>query len=237
MYCQKCGAENLENAAICQSCGGVFVYSKPVRTSGMAITSMILSISTFALLGVFGIVWIIALVFGIISLNRINKSGGQLKGKGFAITGISTSAAGLAVLLTIIGVVLFVNSATTFSLHKKLEMRIANELPELKGVVHVAYNNSELNDDCNSPLFVSEQLQTEPDIVGRIICQPQDGKNTIVKWKFTEEDDEVETYNFNITIPVKDDTTSVVVKSVDYDGTEKTVYEDKTIRVYITPEN
>ena len=91
MYCQKCGADNLENAAMCQQCGGVFVYSKPTRTSGMAITSMILGISGFSMFGVFGITWIIGLVFGIIALGRIGKSGGQLKGKGFAITGIATS--------------------------------------------------------------------------------------------------------------------------------------------------
>lgn len=236
MYCQKCGAENLENAAICQSCGGVFIYSKPIKTSGMAITAMILSISSFPLLGVFGIVWIIGLVFGIIALNRINRSGGQLRGKGFAIAGIATSAAGLAVLLTIIGVWLFINSATTFSLHKKFKMQIANTMPEIKGVVCVAYNNNEPNDNCTSPLFVAEQLQTESEITGRIVCTSQSGKSAIVKWKFMEEDDDAELYNFNITVPVDNETTSVVVKSVAYDGTEKIVFKDKQMKIYIKPE-
>jgi hypothetical protein len=129
MYCQKCGSENLENAAICQSCGGVFVYSKPTKTSGMAITSMILGISGFSMLGVFGITWILGLVFGILALNKIGKASGAIKGRGLAITGIATSAAGLAFLLTVIGVWLFINSATTFSLHKKFKMQIADDSP------------------------------------------------------------------------------------------------------------
>ncbi len=235
MYCQKCGSENLENAAICQSCGGVFVYSKPTKTSGMAITSMILGISGFSMFGMFGITWIIGLIFGILALNKISKASGSIKGKGFAITGIVTSAVGLALILTIIGVWLFINSATTFSLHKKFKMQIADRMPEIKGVVCVAYNNSEPNDNCTSPLFVQEQLQTEPDITGRITCQSPDGKSTIVKWKFVDED-ESEHYNFNITVPVDDKTTSVVVKSIDYDGTEKIVFKDKQMKIYITPE-
>lgn len=234
MYCQKCGAENLENAAICQSCGGVFVYSKPTKTSGMAITSMILGISGFSMFGVFGITWIIGLIFGILALGKIGKSGGMLRGKGFAITGIITSAVGLALVLTIIGVGLFINSATTFSLHKKFKMQIADRMPEIKGVVCVAYND-EPNDNCTSPLFVSEQLKTESEVVGRIVCQSQSGKSAIVKWKFTDEEDNTELYNFNITVPVDDETTSVVVKSVAYDGTEKIVFKDKQIKIYIKP--
>jgi hypothetical protein len=234
MYCQKCGAENLENAAICQSCGGVFVYSQPKKTSGMAITSMILGISGFSMFGVFGITWIIGLIFGILALGKIGKSGGMLRGKGFAITGIITSAIGLALVLTIIGVWLFINSATTFSLHKKFKMQIANNMPEIKGVVCVAYNN-EPNDNCKSPLFVPEQLQTESEIAGRIVCQSQNEKSTIVKWKFVDDEDDAELYNFNITVPVDDETTSVVVKSVAYDGTEKIVFKDKQMKIYITP--
>ena len=149
MYCQKCGAENLENAAICQSCGGVFVYSQPTRTSGMAITSTILGITGFSMFGIFGvtlilglifgilafvawilslvfgtlslITWIIGLLLGIMAINKISKSGGVIKGKGFAISGLSASAFGLALLLTIVGVLLFINSATTLSIHKKMK--------------------------------------------------------------------------------------------------------------------
>ena len=146
MYCEKCGAENLETATLCQNCGGIFVFSKPSRTSGMALASIILGISgitMFALMGIawiiglifgilalhisgiimfglMGISWIISLVFGILSLNKINKSGGQIKGKGFAVTGITTSSSGLAALLVIIGVVMFFTSAQTLSTKRKL---------------------------------------------------------------------------------------------------------------------
>ncbi|HBG27526.1 MAG: hypothetical protein A2Y10_00260 [Planctomycetes bacterium GWF2_41_51] len=234
MYCQKCGADNLENAAICQSCGGVFVYSKPIKTSGMAITSMILSISTFALLGVFGIVWIIALVFGIISLNRINKSGGQLRGKGFAITGIATSSAGLAVLLTIIGVLLFINSATTFSLHKKLKTLEDSKLPEMAGMVQIIYNGSDPNSNCAAPLFTPEQLQTESEIIGKIECRSEIGKPVVVQWKFTGEEDGLELYDFSITAVVDDDKTALIEKWIEYDGSEEIVYKDKTMKIAIS---
>lgn len=141
MYCEKCGAENLETATICQNCGGVFVFSKPSRISGMAIASIILGISgitMFALMGIawiiglifgflalyvsgitmfalMGTAWIISLVFGILSLNKINKSGGLIKGKGFAVTGIATSSSGLGLLLITIGFVMFFTSAQAIS--------------------------------------------------------------------------------------------------------------------------
>jgi len=149
MYCQKCGSENLENAAICQSCGGVFVYSKPTRTSGMAITSTILGITGFSMFGIFFVMlivglifnvlamvtwilslvfgtlalitWILGLILGIMALSKVGKSSGQIRGKGFAVSGVSLSASGLALLLTIIGVLLFINSATMLSLHKKMQ--------------------------------------------------------------------------------------------------------------------
>lgn len=237
MYCQKCGSENLENAAICQSCGGVFVYSKPIKTSGMAITSMILSISSFSLLGVFGIVWIISLVFGIIALNKINKSGGQIKGKGFAITGIATSSAGLAVLLTVIGVLLFINSATTFSLHKKLKTLEENKLPEIAGMVQIIYNGTDPNGNCATPLFTEEQLESESEITGKIECRSEAGKPVVAQWKFAGEEDGSELYNFNISAVVDDNKTALIEKSIEYDGREKIVYKDKAMKILITQED
>ncbi len=235
MYCQKCGADNLENAAICQSCGGVFVYSKPIKTSGMAITSMILSVSCFPFLGVFGIVWILGLVFGLVALNRINKSGGQLKGKGFAIAGIAVSSAGLAVLLTLVGVLLIFNSASNISLHKKLKMQEENKQPEIAGIVQVIYVNGDPNNNCELPLFTEEQLKNGAHIEGQIECPSQIGKSVIVKWEFDGEDKGDELYDFNITVPGEDKTT-VFVKTVEYDGEEdEVVYKDETMKVVITP--
>jgi hypothetical protein len=236
MYCQKCGAENLENAAICQSCGGVFVYSKPIKTSGMAITSMILSISTFAFLGVFGIGWIIALVFGIIALNRINKSGGQLRGKGFAITGIATSSAGLAVLLTIIGVLLFINSATTLSMHKKMKMQEENKRPDITGVVSVVYNNADPNSNYSAPLFTEEELKLNSPISGKLECESPDNKPVVVQWEFMGEDEDEEVYSFDITTTVSENKTTEIVKTVDFNGEDEVIYKDSAMKIYLKGE-
>lgn len=76
-------------------------YNYPVaKTSGMAMTSMILGILAIPL-GCFGIgiiLGIVALVLGIISLSAINKNPQQLGGKGFAITGIVTGAIGMIII-------------------------------------------------------------------------------------------------------------------------------------------
>jgi len=60
--------------------------SGETKTSGMAITSLVLSCSGI-LIGIFGA--IPGAILGIISLKKINASQGKLGGKGFAIAGIS----------------------------------------------------------------------------------------------------------------------------------------------------
>ncbi|HBG78810.1 MAG TPA: hypothetical protein DDW84_08230 [Phycisphaerales bacterium] len=148
MHCPKCGFDNLENATMCQECGGVFIRTTPTRTSGRAITSTILGITGFSIFGIFVvtsifglvfdslvlvawiislvfgsiafIVWMVGLILGMAAMNKIGKSGGTVKGKGFAITGIAASATGMTFLLTVVGVMLFINS---MSLRKKVEMR------------------------------------------------------------------------------------------------------------------
>jgi hypothetical protein len=242
MYCQKCGADNLENATMCQSCGGVFVYSQPTRTSGMAITSMILGISGFSLLGVFGITGIIGLVFGIIALGRIGKSSGQLKGKGFAITGIATSAAGLALWLTVFGVLLFVNSATTISILKKIKMYdnsaatvVTDEKPSLKGWVYVFSDNP--STICKSSLFTSQQIAaTDLAITSYMTCEPKGGEPVRLSWQFVGKKNKNDVYDFIITVPVGDNSTGVGKKTIMYDGSaEQVVFEDQQRKVVIAP--
>jgi hypothetical protein len=65
----------------------------PAKTSGMAVTSMVLGILGFCI----AITSLIGLPLGIISLIRIKGSGGRLQGQGFAIAGICTS--GLSLLM------------------------------------------------------------------------------------------------------------------------------------------
>ena len=102
MFCQKCGQENPDDAQVCSVCGAVLI-SPPiqapglsVKSSGMAIAALvlgILSIFTCALTA------IPAIILGIVSLVRIEKSGGSLTGRGFAITGIVVPAIALPIVL------------------------------------------------------------------------------------------------------------------------------------------
>ena len=95
MYCPKCGTENPENAKICSSCSFTLpriredVGGAAAQTSGLAIASLVLAILSFC---TFFITGIVAIVLGIISLVKISKSGGRLKGNGFAIAGIAVPA-------------------------------------------------------------------------------------------------------------------------------------------------
>jgi len=56
------------------------------KTSGMAIASLVLGI-----LGFCGITALVGLILGIVSLGKINRSGGRLSGQGLAIAGICVS--------------------------------------------------------------------------------------------------------------------------------------------------
>ena len=66
----------------------------PAKTSGMAVTSMVLGILGFCTM----ITSLIGLPLGIISLIKIKGSGGRLQGQGFAIAGICTSGLSLLML-------------------------------------------------------------------------------------------------------------------------------------------
>lgn len=95
MYCPKCGTENPENVQICRSCESTLptiqehVSDVAAQTSRLAIASLVLGLLSFCTFFTTGIV---AIVLGIISLVKISKSGGRLKGSGFAITGIAVPA-------------------------------------------------------------------------------------------------------------------------------------------------
>jgi hypothetical protein len=243
MYCQKCGAENLENATICQQCGGVFVYSQPTRTSGMAITSMILGISGFSMFGVFGITWIIGLVFGIIALNKIGKSSGAIKGKGFAVAGIITSSVGLALVLTVIGVLSFVHSATIISMSRKFKMHDdfaataqMSERPHIKGLVGVEDKSSD-GKNCESLLFTSGQSEKEASaVMMNMTCGTKGQEPVRLSWQFAGSEKQVDIYHFTITFPVGENTIGTSRKKIVYDGTEQIIFEDTQRKIFIRPE-
>ena len=61
--------------------------ASPAKTSGMAVTSLVLGI-----LGFCGLTALVGLILGIVALVRISRSEGRLTGKGLAIAGICVSA-------------------------------------------------------------------------------------------------------------------------------------------------
>lgn len=106
MYCPKCGKENPEVAQVCSGCGSPLPGAsapaeQPItKTSGLAIAAFVLGVlSPFTL----AITAIPAVVLGIISLVKIEKSGGRLTGTAFAVIGIVVPA---AVCLLFIGITL-----------------------------------------------------------------------------------------------------------------------------------
>jgi hypothetical protein len=62
------------------------VAAAETKTSGLAIASLVLGI-----LGMCGITALLGLILGIVSLVKINRSGGRLSGQGLAIAGICVS--------------------------------------------------------------------------------------------------------------------------------------------------
>ncbi len=64
-----------------------------IKTSGLAIALLVLSILGIHLLG---------LIFGIIALKKIKRSGGSLRGSGLALTGVIVSSVGLVVLISLV---------------------------------------------------------------------------------------------------------------------------------------
>jgi len=91
MYCTQCGKENAEGSTQCAYCGAPLVPSGPPsprpRTSRMAVASLVLGILSFFLV----VPALIGLLLGIVSLVKINRSQGRLRGQGLAIAGICTS--------------------------------------------------------------------------------------------------------------------------------------------------
>jgi hypothetical protein len=82
-----------------------------VKTSGLAIAALVLGILSFF---TFGITAIPAIILGIISLVRIEKSGGRITGRGFAIAGIAVPVLGLLPLMGVLLPAMFKTRQTDF---------------------------------------------------------------------------------------------------------------------------
>ena len=110
MYCAKCEAENPDDAQFCISCGASFTTNptaaQPIipKNSGLAIAAFVLGLMSL-LLGI--LTGIPAIVLGIIALVKIEKSGGRITGKGFAIPGILVPVFSIALMIVILLPTLF----------------------------------------------------------------------------------------------------------------------------------
>lgn len=109
MYCPKCGKENHDDAQVCSSCSEALTTassqapSQPPKTSGLAITSLVLGLLSFC---TFLITALPAIICGIISLIKISKSQGRLKGQGLAIAGIVVPVASLPVIALLMAILM-----------------------------------------------------------------------------------------------------------------------------------
>ena len=75
--------------------------SKPSKTSGLAVASLVLGIlGLTCILPIIGP--LLAIIFGIVALNQISKSGGQIAGQGQAIAGLITGGVSLVMIPIII---------------------------------------------------------------------------------------------------------------------------------------
>jgi prepilin-type processing-associated H-X9-DG protein len=105
MLCPHCGADNSEEARFCTACGAQ-LYSQtaapvrtpeaqpyvPLKTSGLAIASLILGVLGFLTCGLTAIP---GLILGIIAAVKISANRERLSGQGFAIAAIAVSGAAI----------------------------------------------------------------------------------------------------------------------------------------------
>jgi prepilin-type processing-associated H-X9-DG protein len=107
--------ENVGRKFLCTECGREVMVPKPdsafdddatpfqavpTRTSGKAITSLVLGI--LSVLGCFFLTGLPALIFGAFGLSTINSSKGRIGGKGLAIAGIVTGAIGSILMVPVL---------------------------------------------------------------------------------------------------------------------------------------
>jgi hypothetical protein len=101
MICPKCNFGNDDSALICKNCGEIIgqPISAKSKSSKLAKTSFILGILSLPLSIFTGVP---AIICSIISLRKIRKSGGLLKGKSLSISGLAISLISTFVIFPII---------------------------------------------------------------------------------------------------------------------------------------
>jgi len=108
IQCPRCNSTSPITANNCKSCGMPFTMEGTTleatgSSNGFCVASLVLGIVGIPA-GCTFIPALLAVIFGIIGLNQIAKSGGEGGGKGMAIAGIVCGAAGLLVGLLTTGI-------------------------------------------------------------------------------------------------------------------------------------
>lgn len=96
MFCPQCGTENPDEATACSNCGSSLQLPSPdvtqpprvaaPPTSSMALVSLIMGILGWVVLPIIGSV--LAVVFGHAALGEIDRSEGEIGGRGMAQVGL-----------------------------------------------------------------------------------------------------------------------------------------------------
>jgi prepilin-type processing-associated H-X9-DG protein len=141
MYCQKCGAENVDGSVRCVGCGIEFAASPVVaRASRAAVAALVLGILVFLTCGITALP---AIICGIVALVKISGSNGMLKGKGMAITGLVLPAVFVA-LLSVLGIfaAIFI-PAFTSARGQALDVLCKSNLKQLSMVAALYANDND----------------------------------------------------------------------------------------------
>ena len=192
MNCPKCGTQNRDEAEICSVCRGPLTAAslapdgrtaKPPafptgdtsqavvsqRTSGLAIASLVLSITGILCVGV--LAWPISVILGFIALSKIKKQPGLFKGRGLAIGGIITSSV-LFFLSIILSVVLILMPALGKAREMAEEIMCASQLNGI-GKAFMMYQN---DFDGQNPPDLQALVETVDVDASVLVCPCTDDK-------------------------------------------------------------